>query len=135
MVSCFFAQFCQKSDPSSTFIFLNSHRWRPFFEHFLQNKNLERFSSKIPYYSDHTFWKIWLKQIRVFSNPVFRRLRKSWGWYYRGILTQKIGRYPRAWYLFFWVNWPFGLKKRQTDLLGLKNWPFGHVRKRSVCDT
>ena len=31
-----------------------------------------------------------------------------------------------------WVNWPFGTKKIQTDLLRQKNWPFGHVRKGSV---
>ena len=58
----FFAKIKQKSHPQSRFFFLNFPRHRPFLAHFLQKKNLTRFLSKIPYYSDLQFQKILIKK-------------------------------------------------------------------------
>ena len=96
------------------FFFSEFPQVQTFFALFLQKKNLTRFFSKIHYYRLHQFWKCSLKKTSFFFNTVFRRLRKSFGWYYTGFLAQKIGRYME-WYPFFFVISFFFLSKKVSE--------------------
>ena len=96
-----FCSFSAKKWSQINFFFLNFPRYRAFFAYFLQKKNT-CFFSKIPYYSDYQFWKCSFQK-SIFFSTVFRRLRKSFGWYYTGVLAQKIERYME-WYPFFFCD-------------------------------
>ena len=97
-------------------------RLQTIFLTFFGEKEIGLFSAKIPYNSNHQFWKSWLKKITFFKND-FRRLRSSNGWYYR-IFSRKIGRYPIAWYLFCVWCICFFTRKSLVAKIGLKKITF-----------
>ena len=98
-----FCSFSAKKWSQINFFFLNFPRYRAFFAYFLQKKKQTCFFSKIPYYSDYQFWKCSFQKSTFFFSTVFRRLRKSFAWYYTGVLAQKIERYM-YWYPFFFCD-------------------------------
>ena len=94
--------FSKKVVPDQFFFFWISKGIEHFLHIFCKKKNM-CFFSKIPYYRDYQFWKCWFQKSTFFFSIVFRRLRKSFGWYYTGVLAQKIERYM-AWYPFFFCD-------------------------------
>ena len=110
----FFCSFSAKKWSQINFIFSEFPKVQTIFCIFFAKKKNACFFWKIPYYSDYQFWKCSFQKSTFFFSTVFRRLRKSFGWYYTGVLAQKIERYME-WYPFFFCDILFFLLKKVSE--------------------